>query len=124
MDTSFLLFIVSEPVDPIKDLEGMLGKVELLLLEDTMKELHAISRGTSVKKSKWARLALKLAVDIEQVHYREKGSTDDKILMYARENRLIVAAMDRGLIRRLRANSIPIVTYRGRRVVLEGGALL
>ena len=55
LDASFILALASKPSNFIEELKEMLGKVELLVLEDTIKELEAISKRPSIKKSKQAK---------------------------------------------------------------------
>ncbi|MCP8310192.1 MAG: hypothetical protein L6N95_01740 [Candidatus Methylarchaceae archaeon HK01B] len=120
LDTSFILLLASKPLTSIGEMGDALGKAELLLLKDTIKELEAISKGSSIKRSKLARSALDFGRNLEVIDYTGEGAVDDKILKCALEKNLIVATMDRELRRKLRAMGLPIITLKGNRVMLEG----
>ena len=120
LDASFILTLASKPLDLIEELEEMLGNVKLLVLEDTIKELEAISKRPSVKKSKQAKLALDFVMKLERITYAYEGSVDDKILKCAMENRLFVATMDKELRKRLRAMGLSVITLRQNRLMING----
>jgi rRNA-processing protein FCF1 len=119
LDASFVLTLASKPLDLIEELGDILGKVELLVLEDTIKELEAISKRPSIK-SKQAKLALDFVMNLERITYDFEGSVDDRILKCATENRLLVATMDKELRKRLRAMSLTVVTLRQNRLMING----
>ena len=119
LDASFVLTLASKPLDLIEELEDILGKVELLVLEDTIKELEAISKRPSIK-SKQAKLALDFVMKFERITYDYEGSVDDKILKCAMENKLLVATMDKELRKRLRAMSLTVITLRQNRLMING----
>ena len=119
LDASFVLTLASKPLDLIEELEDILGKVELLVLEDTIKELEAISKRPSIK-SKQAKLALDFVMKLERITYDYEGFVDDKILKCAMENRLLVATMDKELRKRLRAVSLTVITLRQNRLMING----
>ncbi|MEM3437804.1 MAG: hypothetical protein QXP55_04660 [Nitrososphaerales archaeon] len=118
LDTSFILTIVSKPLDLIEELKDIFGKVEILVLEDTIKELKAISMRKSVKKAKQAKLALEFVMKLKNIKYDYEGSVDDKILKYAIENDLIVATMDKKLRKRLKAMNLSTITLRENRLLI------
>jgi len=119
LDASFVLTLASKPLDLIEELEDILGKVELLVLEDTIKELEAISKRPSIK-SKQAKLALDFVTKLERITYDYEGSVDDKILKCAMEKRLLVATMDKELRKRLRTMSLTVITLRQNRLMING----
>ncbi|MEM2873327.1 MAG: hypothetical protein QXD82_04060 [Nitrososphaerales archaeon] len=123
LDASFILTLASKPLKFIEELEEMLGKVELLVLEDTVKELEAISKRPSVKKAKQAKLALDFVMKLKQITYAYEGSVDDKILKYAKENEFIVATMDRELRKRLRNMGLSVITLSGNRLMINGARI-
>jgi len=123
LDASFILTLASKPLNLMEELEEMLGKVELLVLEDTMKELEAISKRPSIKKSKQARLALDFVMRLEHITYAQKGSVDDKILKCAMENKLIVATMDKELRKRLRSMGLSVITLKENRLMMNGARI-
>lgn len=118
LDTSFILTLTSKPLNLIEELENVFGKVELLVLEDTINELKAISRGKSVKKAKQAKLALEFVMKLKNIKYDRGGSVDNKILKFAIENDLIVATMDRELRKRLKLMNLSTITLREDRLLL------
>jgi len=123
LDASFILTLASKPLNLIEDLEEMFGKVELLVLEDTIKELEVISKRPSIKKSKQAKLALDFVMRLEHITYVHEGSVDDKILRCAMENKFIVATMDRELRKRLRSMGLSVITLRQNRLIINGARL-
>ncbi len=123
LDTSFILTLASKPLNLIEELEEILGKVELLVLEDTIKELEAISKRPSIKKSKQARLALDFVMRLEHITYAQKGSVDDKILKCAMENKLIVATIDKELRKRLRSMRLSVITLKENRLMMNGARI-
>jgi rRNA-processing protein FCF1 len=120
LDTSFILTLASKPLNLIEELEDIFGKVELLVLDDTIKELEVISKRSSVKKAKQAKLALDFATKLKRIAYDCEGSVDDKILRYAKENGLIVITMDKELRKRLKAINLSTITLRENRLVVDG----
>jgi rRNA-processing protein FCF1 len=120
LDTSFILTLASKPLNLIEELEDIFGKVELLVLDDTIKELEVISKRSSVKKAKQAKLALDFATKLKRIAYDCEGSVDDKILRYAKENGLIVITMDKELKKRLKAINLSTITLRENRLVVDG----
>ena len=123
LDASFILTLASKPLNLMEELEEMLGKVELLVLEDTIKELEAISKRPSIKKSKQARLALDFVMRLEHITYAQKGSVDDKILKCAMENKLIVATIDKELRKRLRSMRLSVITLKENRLMMNGARI-
>jgi rRNA-processing protein FCF1 len=120
LDTSFILTLASKPLNLIEELEDIFGKVELLVLDDTIKELEVISKRSSIKKAKQAKLALDFATKLKRIAYDCEGSVDDKILRYAKENGLIVITMDKELKKRLKAINLSTITLRENRLVVDG----
>jgi rRNA-processing protein FCF1 len=120
LDTSLLLIMVSKPLNLIEELEETLGKAELLVLEDTVKELEVISKNVPIKRSKQAKLALNFVKGIGHISCSCEGSVDDKILSYAIENGLAVATMDKELIKRARAMGLTVITLREDRLMIDG----
>ncbi|NWG09431.1 MAG: hypothetical protein HXX80_03845 [Nitrososphaerales archaeon] len=123
LDASLLLIMASKPLNLIGELEEILGKTELLVLENTVKELEAMNKRISTKRSKQAKLALDFVKGIGHVSYSREGSVDDKILGYAIENGLAVATMDKELRRRSRAMGLTVITLRGDRLMIDGSML-
>ncbi|MCP8323222.1 MAG: hypothetical protein L6N96_03490 [Candidatus Methylarchaceae archaeon HK02M2] len=120
LDASFILLLASKPLTSIREMEDALGKAELFLLKDTIKELEAISKGSSIKRSKFAKLALNFARKLEHIDYTSEGTVDDRILECALEKKLIVATMDAELRRKLRAIGLPVITLKRDRIMIEG----
>jgi len=120
LDASFILLLVSKPIASFREMEDVLGKAELLLLKDTINEIEGISKGSSLKRSKLAKLTLEFARNLEHIDYAGEGTVDDKILNCALEKKLIVATMDRELRRKLRTIGLPVITLKGDRIFIEG----
>jgi len=119
VDTSFLMKLLSSPTPSFGRVEAALGKPSFLVLEDVLAELRSLSRAQG-RKSREAKAALQYAGNLRLVTLASAGSTDEKILSYAVGKKVVVATSDRELRMRLRRMGVPVVSFRGREVFLEG----
>jgi len=123
LDSNFLFIPSQFRIDILAELEDLLGKSEPIVLSSTVQELEKLSKGKSEKTRRQVLLALKIAerCTIIAVEKDYTETTDDVILRKAKEWACPVATNDRGLRRRLREASLPVIYLRKRkRLELEG----
>ena len=110
-DTSFLIVLVSTPIQRIEKVENDLGGLKFLVPNIVIEELKRLERKSGPKKSMIARTAINIAnlklkvVSVVNSHY-----VDDAIVHYASEHRCAAATIDRKLKRRLLSNNIAVIT--------------
>ncbi len=114
------MLVANRPTFGFDEVQVSLGKVELTVLDAVIKELRAISSSASVKRAKPAQRALEYASTLKIVPSPLGADADDKILRYAKSGGVVVATLDSGLRRRLRAAGVPVIYRRGNRLVVEG----
>ncbi len=121
LDTSLLMLIVEEGRDLLRVAEDKLDEViEPYVLEDTIHELEKIAGGRG-KKSKLARLALKLAERMKKIEYPSMLPVDLKLIEASKQYRLVLATIDQKLIEEARKNNVPVLIFHeDLRVTLEG----
>jgi rRNA-processing protein FCF1 len=115
-DSSFLMAVAEHPTDWLDGITQLVGAVEPVVLSCTVDELRRISEGKN-KKSKSAALALQLAKGFA-VEPSGSGRVDDEIVSSALAKRAVVAALDRELIRTLRARRVRVVGLKQGRAAL------
>ncbi|MDW8045347.1 MAG: hypothetical protein RMJ31_06210 [Nitrososphaerota archaeon] len=116
LDTSFLIHIVSRPIVNFELLKERLGKVEFVVLEDTLRELEDLCRSRSLSRARAARSALNYASKLMKVDVEGGGSVDDKIVKFAIEKKAVVATLDNDLKRKLRERGIPVIILKDGKV--------
>ena len=121
LDTSFLIALVEGPLPGFDEAKTILGRVEFLVPAPVLRELEGLCGGRSVKRAILARKALDYARRLKVVELPRGMPVDDAIVSYASTHNLLVATLDAKLRRRLLRHRVPVMTLRGRRVVLEGG---
>lgn len=112
MDTSFLLELVSKPIKRLDELEVLLGKVEFIILEPTVKELKRLASKPGVKAKK-AYAALKYVKNLRVVNLDDRRlNVDSAILYYALKHGTAVATLDQELMGRLKEEGVVVITLR------------
>jgi rRNA-processing protein FCF1 len=115
LDTNFLVLPGQFKVDIFEELRKF-GKDHLYTLDLVVKELQQLTHGSS-RHSTNARLALHLVKDrgISIIHTHEDADlegTDVAIMNTAKKKHFTVCTQDRELIRRLKEQSIPVISLR------------
>jgi rRNA-processing protein FCF1 len=112
LDTSFLLELVSKPIKRLDELEVLLGKVEFIILEPTVKELKRLASKPGVKAKK-AYAALKYVKNLRVVNLDDRRlNVDSAILYYALKHGTAVATLDQELMGRLKEEGVVVITLR------------
>jgi rRNA-processing protein FCF1 len=112
LDTSFLLELVSKPIKRLDELEVLLGKVEFIILEPTVKELKRLASKPGVKAKK-AYAALKYVKNLRVVNLDDRRlNVDSAILYYALKHGAAVATLDQELMGRLKEEGVVVITLR------------
>ncbi len=124
LDSSFILSSVQLGVDAVRMLEDSLcGKLEPLVLSETLGELKRISARRG-KKGREAQLALRIVERYPAFSDTEKAATVDEAMEKAAARfGCIVATNDMGLKRKLRASGVAVAfLHKDKRVEVEGWA--
>jgi uncharacterized protein len=110
-DTSFLIVLVSTPIQRIEKVENDLGGLRFLVPDIVIEELKRLERKSGPKKSMIARTAINIAnVKLKVVSAVNSQYVDDAIVHYASEHGSAAATIDRKLKRRLLSNNIVVIT--------------
>lgn len=119
LDTNFILTCVKQKIDLFSQLEDLLPGAEILIPQGAIEELVKLvqSRDLTAREREAASLALQI-LDKENITYLEfiERNVDDAIIAYARGDRgLVIATLDRGIVKRLPKHNF--LTIRGRKRV-------
>lgn len=119
LDSSFLLELVSRPLKRIEELEVVLGRVEFVVLETTVRELEKLASKAGVRGRK-ASAALEYVRGLKKVKLMyEDLDADSAVTRYALEHGSAVATVDQSLRRRLKSAGVPVITLRGDNVWVD-----
>lgn len=116
LDTSFILHMVSKPIVNFDSLKEKLGKVEFVVLEDTIRELEILCRSKSVIKMRNAHSALSYASKLMRVSVKGDDSVDDKIVRFAIEKGAMVATLDAELKRKLKKYGVSVIILKNDKI--------
>ena len=119
LDSSFLMFITTVPIQQLEIIEKSLGKIKFVVLDVIVEEIRNLCVISSPKRAKSARRALDFASQLTRVSYDKGMNVDDKILNYAISKGIAVATLDSGLRKRLKAVGIIVVFRRGNMLLIE-----
>ena len=117
IDANFLMAAIHFRIDPIQELEYLLGrKVKPVLISLVEEELRAMASGREAKRSRDAAQALQIArrMEVEVVARLPNESVDDVLVRIASERGWMVATNDRLLRKRLDAIAVPTIYLRQR----------
>ena len=110
LDTNFLMVPGKFKVDVFSELTRF-GKPELYTLSLVVKELKKAASGKG-KDARYAKLGLTLVEKKGLEILPSEGNTDQEIERTAAEQNMVVCTQDRELIRKLKAEEIPVVSLR------------
>ncbi|HJN57479.1 MAG TPA: hypothetical protein QGF52_00480 [Nitrososphaerales archaeon] len=119
LDSSFLIFAVSTPSQRLEQLQEFFGKVDLVVLDAVINELHGLSRNSSPKRAKFAKSALNFASGLKNISFDEGENVDDKIMNCAVSRRASVATLDSNLRKQLKVSGITVVFRKGNLLAVE-----
>jgi rRNA-processing protein FCF1 len=117
-DSSFLMAVVESPTTWFEDIVDSIGRFQPVLLSCVREELERLASGQG-RRARSARVALELASKFSALPCG-KASVDDEIASLALTKGALVATVDSGLLRSLRASHVRVVTLRRGRVSLGG----
>ncbi len=119
-DTSFLMMLAEKRSYIVEEIIRLLDPVKFEVPTCVIQELQMLISSKTVKKSKNATLALRIAQsEMTKVDTSKIGSVDDKIISYARDgNGVFVATMDCELRKRLMMENLKCITLSNDKVVL------
>jgi len=110
-DTSFLIVLVSAPIQRIDKVETELGKLNFLVPDIVIDELKHLEQTSGPKKSMIAKTAIEISSSKTKiVRVAKSRHADDAIVNYAIKHNCAAATIDRNLKKRLLANNILVIT--------------
>jgi rRNA-processing protein FCF1 len=110
-DTSFLIVLVSAPIQRMDKVETELGKLNFLVPDIVIDELKHLERTSGPKKSMIAKTAMEISRSkVKIVGVAKLRHVDDAIVNYAINHKCAAATIDRNLKKRLLANNILVIT--------------
>lgn len=115
LDTSVLMSIFEKRFDLIEDIELEVGRAKIVVPESVLKELEklASSRGSRSRKAK-AVLDLIESKGFETVRSMD-WDVDNDVILLAKNLKRIVATLDKDLIKRLKEESVEVMTWKNKR---------
>ena len=115
LDTSVLMSIFEKRFDLIEDIELEVGRAKVVVPESVLKELKklASSRGSRSRKAK-AVLDLIESKGFETVRSMD-WDVDNDVILLAKNLKGIVATLDKDLIKRLKEESVEVMTWKNKR---------
>jgi rRNA-processing protein FCF1 len=119
-DTSFLMMLAEKRSYIVEEIIRLLDPVKFEVPACVVQELQMLMSSKTVKRSKNATLALRIAQSkMTKVDTSKIGSVDDKIISYARDwDDVFVATMDYELKKRLMMENLKCITLSNDKVVL------
>ena len=110
-DTSFLMVLVSKPIQRVAKIESQLGRLDFLVPDIVEGELERLAQNAGPKRSRLAKTALELAkAKFKTVAVAPAKHVDDSIIEYAMAQKCAVATIDTNLRRRLIANQVLVLS--------------
>jgi len=117
-DTSFIIYICQKPSSVMREMEDILGKVEIVVPSPVYNEVKRLA-----KRKKPAKVALeKLSKDAEIVEH--EGPADKAIIDVARRLKAPIATTDLSLAAKLRREGLPYFTVKDDHLVTIGKPIL
>jgi rRNA-processing protein FCF1 len=110
-DSSFLMALVSNPINCIDNVESEIGNLKLIVPDFVIQELEAVKRNRGTKRSMAAKTAIEVSNTRFEIKIMEKkSSVDMDIIDYAISNKCAVATLDNEMIRKLKKAKILVIT--------------
>lgn len=118
MDTSFLIALVTKPIKLLEDIIINYGKINFLIPDIVIEELHKITNRKSYKISQIARTALEIAKQFEIVNTKKLRYPDDSLLDYAISYNCAIATVDKNLIKRSLSEKIMVFSLKNNKIII------
>jgi rRNA-processing protein FCF1 len=110
-DSSFLMALVSNPINCMDNVESEIGNLKLIVPDFVIQELEAVKRNRGTKRSMAAKTAIEVSNTRFEIKIMEKKrSVDMDIIDYAISNKCAVATLDNEMIRKLKKAKILVIT--------------
>ncbi len=126
LDSNFLFLPLHFDIEIYEALSTLLNRrYEPIILSTNLEELEKLAKSSSLKISKEAKLALKLAEKCKILRVKRKlnESNDDVIVRVAAEIRCPVATNDQALRKKLRNIKVPVIYLRQKSRLEMDGAI-
>ena len=126
LDSNFLFLPLHFDIEIYEALSTILNRrYEPIILSTNLEELEKLAKSSSLKISKEAKLALKLAEKCKILRVKRKlnESNDDVIVRVAAEIRCPVATNDQALRKKLRNIKVPVIYLRQKSRLEMDGAI-
>jgi rRNA-processing protein FCF1 len=120
LDSSFIIFLVTDPSYRLEDVAAKIPSFEMVVLDSVIDELKKLSATIPPKRAKSAKRALEYALMLKRVPYKKGEDVDSIILNYAYSTGSIVATMDSKLRKQLRKIGVAVISRSGNRLIFEG----
>ena len=119
LDANFFLIPGKFKVDVFSEVAEF-GKPELFTLDLVVRELERLAKGKG-RDASHARLGLELLKENDVAILDSKGrNTDSEIVRFAREQDYVVCTQDRGIKKKLKDESLPVITLRQEKYLSKG----
>jgi len=126
LDSNFLFLPLHFDIEIYEALSTLLNRrYEPIILSTNLEELEKLAKSSSLKISREAKLALKLAEKCKILRVKRKlnESNDDVIVRVAAEIRCPVATNDQALRKKLRNIKVPVIYLRQKSRLEMDGAI-
>ena len=114
LDTNILIYAAKQKIDLVSQIKGRHGQSAEIIVPNLVKE-ELESLKTSAKKGsdkQAANLALQIIEFSNLKEIELYGKTDDEIIIWAKQNKAVVATSDRELKRKLKSKGIIVFSLR------------
>ena len=118
IDTSFLIALVTKPIKLLDDIIINYGKINFLIPDIVIEELHKIANRKSYKISQIARTALEIAKQFEIVNTKKLRYPDDSLLDFAISYNCAIATVDKNLIKRSLSEKIMVFSLKNNKIII------
>ena len=115
-DTSFLIHLATNRIRNFSDLEVDIGKIEFIVPKIVIDELNHLSKDD--EKNQIALETLEFIKNFK-INDIDGSNADAAILDFIKENRSIVATMDRELKNKIKQSGSSILSIHNDKIVLE-----
>lgn len=119
IDTSFLIALVTKPIKLLDDIIINYGKINFLIPDIVIEELHKIQNRKSYKISQIARTALEIAKQFEIVNTKKLRYPDDSLLDFAISYNCAIATVDKNLIKRSLSEKIMVFSLKNNKIIIN-----
>ena len=110
--------LVTKPIKLLDDIIINYGKINFLIPDIVIEELHKITTRKSYKISHIARTALEVAKQFAIVNTKKLRYPDDSILDYAISHNSAIATLDKNLIKRSLSEKIMVFSLKKNKIII------